>query len=148
MATCPASCPVYAPCEPDLDGGQCVSLSLSFTSPPNGAVYDAGVTLPVEVSARLRDGGAFAVTVPLSSNAGAPATIAAGVPLNLTLPVAGTWRFTAGWDGGPGATVSVQTLSCVASCQPWQLCAPSLDGGACQSLNLSLSWTSPDAGDR
>lgn len=137
---------MYAPCEADFDGGRCVNLSLSFVSPPNGAVYDAGITLPVEVSARLRDGGAFAVSVPLSSNASAPATIAAGVPANVTLPVAGAWSFTAGWDGGPSASVSVQTLSCVATCQPWQLCAPSLDGGSCPSLNLSLTWTSPDAG--
>ncbi|MBL8922343.1 MAG: hypothetical protein JNJ54_26060 [Myxococcaceae bacterium] len=146
VPSCPASCPVYAPCEADLDGGRCVNLSLAFVSPPNGAVYDAGITVPVEVSARLRDGGSFAVAIPLSTNASAPATIAAGVASNVTLPVAGTWSFTAGWDGGPSASVSVQTISCVAACQPWQFCTPSLDGGSCPSLNLSLTWTSPDAG--
>ncbi|MCU0700165.1 MAG: hypothetical protein MUC96_26965, partial [Myxococcaceae bacterium] len=38
------------------------------------------------------------------------------------------------------------TISCIASCQPWQQCRPTIDGGVCDSLNLSLAWNSPDAG--
>lgn len=147
VRVCPSNCPVFAPCEPSLDGGRCVNLTLSFTTPASLAIYDAGASVPVQVSARLRDGGAYVVTVPLTSSFGTNTTVTAGVSSPVSIPaIAGEHRLTAGWDGGPFDSVSVVATSCVASCQPWQTCRATIDGGACDSLNLTLTWTSPDAG--
>jgi hypothetical protein len=147
MPSCPASCPIFAPCEADLDGGRCVPVTVSFVAPPDLSIWDAGASVSVQVDARLRDGGLHAIMVPLSSSFGTAATRSSGVSAPLALPsTGGVHRLFAGWDGGPGASVQVSTLSCVASCQPWQQCRPTVDGGACDSLNLSLAWNSPDAG--
>ncbi|MBE2250217.1 MAG: hypothetical protein IAE78_11765 [Myxococcus sp.] len=144
---CPSTCPVYAPCEPSASGGRCADLSLSFSAPPSLGVFDAGAVVPVQVLARLVDGGAFAVMVPLTSSFGTNTSVSAGVSTTVALPsVAGAHRLTAGWDGGPNTSVSVLATSCVTSCQPYQSCRATTDGGACDSLNLTLTWTSPDAG--
>lgn len=124
-----------------------MNVTLSFAAPPSLGVYDAGASVPVQVNARLGDGGAYVVMVPLTSSFGTNTTVTSGVASSLSIPtVAGQHRLTAGWDGGPFESVSVVGTSCVASCQPWQTCRATIDGGACDSLNLTLTWTSPDAG--
>lgn len=144
---CPASCPIYAPCEPSVSGGRCANLSLAFVNPASMGVYDAGATIPVQVTATLVDGGAHSVLVPLTSSFGTNAAITSSTSSSLPLPaVAGTYRLTAGWDGGPSTNVTVFATSCVATCQPWQQCGATTDGGVCSSLGLVLAWTSPDAG--
>jgi hypothetical protein len=147
MRTCPSSCPVFAPCEADFDGGRCVPLTVTIVAPPDQSTYDAGTSVGVQVNALLRDGGLFAISIPVNSTFGTNTTRTSGTGAPLTLPsTAGVHRIAAGWDGGPGASVQVSTLSCIASCQPWQQCRATTDGGACDSLNLTLTWNSPDAG--
>lgn len=147
MRTCPSSCPVFAPCEADFDGGRCIPLTVSIVAPQDQSTYDAGTSVGVQVNALLRDGGLFAISIPVNSTFGTNTTRTSGTSAPLTLPsTAGVHRIAAGWDGGPGASVQVSTLSCIASCQPWQQCRATTDGGACDSLNLTLTWNSPDAG--
>lgn len=122
-------------------------VTLSFSAPPSGAVFDAGTQAPVTVDARLRDGGLFAVTIPLTSSFGTNTTRTSGVGAPLGLPTtAGRHTLSAGWMGGPDASVEIFTAACQRTCQPWEACRPTTDGGVCESLQLTLSWLSPDAG--
>jgi hypothetical protein len=85
--------------------------------------------------------------IPLSSSFGPQSALLSGATALIPLPVvAGVHRFTAGWDGGPGATVDVVGVSCVVACQPWQACRATSDGGVCDSLNLTLAFVTPDSG--
>lgn len=123
-------------------------MSLSFTSPVNLAIYDAGASVPVRVTAIMWDGGVFPGTVPLSSTFGTNQNVSSGATTNIIIPSApGTSTFTAGWSApGPSVQTSVQGIGCTRTCQDWQFCQATTDGGLCQSLNLTLTWTSPDAG--
>ena len=130
-----------------MAGGRCVPLSLSFLTPAPLEVFDAGALVPVSVRARLFDGGSHSVMIPLSSSFGPQSALTSGATSLIPLPAtAGVHRFTAGWDGGPRATVDVVAVSCVVACQPWQACRATSDGGVCESLNLTLSFVTPDAG--
>lgn len=148
VASCPTNCAVYAPCRADFDGGRCVNVSVSLTAPVNLAIYDAGASVPVSATATMWDGGVFPGLIPLTSSFGTNQTIASGTTTNITLPSSpGTSTFTAGWASpGPSAQASVQGIGCTRTCQDWQFCLATTDGGVCQSLNLSLTWTTPDAG--
>lgn len=52
----------------------------------------------------------------------------------------GTGGGTGGGGGGAGGGAGG---SCAVSCAPWQRCAPTTDGGRCDSLGLSLEWEAP-----
>lgn len=48
-----------------------------------------------------------------------------------------------GGGGGGGGVGGGAGGSCAVSCAPWQRCAPTTDGGRCDSLGLSLQWEAP-----
>lgn len=147
VPTCPSNCPDYATCEADFDGGRCINLTVTIVAPANGAVFDAGGFAPMRVDARLRDGGLWPIRVPYQTSYNVQGFHDAGSLGALALPsVAGIFSLTAGWDGGPSADVQLQTLSCTRGCAPWESCRATTDGGVCESLQLTLTWLSPDAG--
>lgn len=59
-----------------------------------------------------------------------------------------------GGNGGGGATgggagggaAGFCEAAVEVSCQPWEECAPTVDGGRCESGGFMLRWVSPDAG--
>ncbi len=48
-----------------------------------------------------------------------------------------------GGDAGPSPTCNA---AIVQSCAPWEACSPTIDGGSCESLGLTLSFEAPDSG--
>ncbi len=142
---------VWAACIDDGDAGVCEPGVLSVTAPTEGSSYRAGAMVPASATLTLASGGAWpvAVSIPVARTWGADSTIVSGVAGTLSgAPDAGSYRVTFGWDAGPGIIErSVSFTSCEsARCQPWQRCVPTVTGGSCVNLQMSLRWTVPSDG--
>lgn len=147
--TCTVTCQAWETCEATFDGGVCSAVSLTFETPREGDVFDAGETVAVTVGARRADGGVISsLVVPLRSDFVVETTVASGNPAQIALPAAlGHFTFSAGWpDAGPVISVGVDTRDCSVSCAPWQECVASIDGGSCIDSALALQWGLPAAG--
>ena len=141
-------CPEFQQCV----AGQCVSGVLSVVTPTEGAVHPAGTPFGLAATLTL-DGGAWPVGlgIPYTTNWGRFGVVPAdgGVLLVPAPPAGQAGTVVFGWtDGGPGpVTRNVSFIACepavAASCQPYQRCAPSEDGGVCKSFPMTVSWVSP-----
>ncbi|MDP3237434.1 MAG: hypothetical protein Q8N26_31900, partial [Myxococcales bacterium] len=141
---------VWAACIDDGDAGVCEPGVLSVTAPTEGSSYRAGAMVPASATLTLASGGAWpvAVSIPVARTWGADSTIVSGVAGPLAgSPDAGSYRVIFGWDAGPGTFErSVSFSSCEsARCQPYQECVPTVLGGQCENLPLTVSVTMPTA---
>jgi hypothetical protein len=122
---------------------RCETVSLDFAQPTEGAEYlpDASVTVRVEA----RAGGVLVnVTLPFEGF-NTTTQLRSGEATAFGMPVGLTQRLLrAGWASGPSATRRIQGKDCsVASCQPWQRCEPTTEGGRCETQLMSVKWVSP-----
>lgn len=137
-------------------GGLCVNGVLSVVFPVEGMPHPAGAPLGVAATLRTVDGGPWpgVVEIPYTAAWGRAGVLPTdGGVVSVAVPANPTQRsIVIGWtDGGPGPiTRNVVFLTCeaavVASCQPYERCAPDGDGGVCKPFQVVLTWTSPTAG--
>ena len=147
---CDGGCEVWAVCNGAVQGGRCERGVLTVTQPVDGATYDAGTDVAVLASLALPDGGPWptAVRIPATPTWGAPSMLPAGMAVTIPGPqAAGTGAVVVGWGGeGPAQqTRQLNFVSCVAqaSCQPYQACVATVDGGRCETFPMAVSWVSP-----
>ncbi len=137
---------VFAVCNGGVPGGRCESGLLTVTRPSEATQFDAGDSVAVAATFSLPDGGAWpsALSIPVTATWGAATTVVGGTPGAVAGSAsAGFGRILVGWDGGPSESRSVSFVSCVASCDGYQRCISSADGGFCATLPLTVSVTQP-----
>lgn len=104
------TCGEWQSCTGTVDGGACadgvVSVSWSGVS-PDGGPYRPGASVTVVAVTQMRDGGVYTGTVPVTGAVSATLNGATNVKSGaITTPnMHGPFSLTAGWDGGPSATV-------------------------------------------
>lgn len=146
---CMPTCSEWAVCARLNDGGTgCEAGVLSVGAPTEASIYSAGAMVPASATLALASGGAWpvAVSIPVARTWGPDSTIVSGVAGPLAgSPDAGSYRVIFGWDAGPGTIErAVSFTSCEsARCQPWQECIPTVAGGRCENLPLTVSVTTP-----
>ncbi len=140
---------VWATCIDDGDAGLCVPGRLVVTEPVNNATYAAGVQVPLLATLLIPDGGApwpTPVSIPFAATWGLFGNVDSGVATSVAgRSDAGPGVVWFGWDAGPSnAQQLVSFTSCNSvACQPWQECVPTVTGGQCFDLPLTVSVTSP-----
>lgn len=148
---CDGGCPVWAACIDDSAAGVCEPGILSVTTPVNGGSYSAGIDVSVLVTLLIPDGGAPwptmpGVSIPVATTWGRNVRAGSGMAVLVAGAAdAGPGVLMFGWDAGPGTVErSVTFTSCEsARCQPWQECIPTVGGGRCENLPLTVSVTMP-----
>jgi hypothetical protein len=143
------ACADWALCSRLIDGGAgCEAGVLAVSAPTEGSTYSVRELVPVSATLTLASGGAWpvSISIPVSTSWGARAVIDGGVDGGLIGSAdAGMYRVTFGWDAGPqNVERSVSFTSCEsARCQAWQECVPTVSGGQCENLSLTVSVTTP-----
>lgn len=144
-ATC-MGCTAWQVCNAQRQPPVCEDGTLTVTSPVNGEVVgspDGSVLL----AASLRhDGGVLSVDIPVGNDFGAAGVqVPSGASVRQAAPsTAGRATFRFGWDGGPREDRIVDVSSCSAvTCAGYEACQPSVDGGACYPLPLTVTVTAP-----
>ncbi len=148
---CDGGCPVWAACIDDSAAGVCEPGVLSVTTPVDGGSYSAGTDVSVLVTLLIPDGGAPwptvpGVSIPVATTWGQNVRAGSGVAVLVAGAAdAGPGVVTFGWDGGPQNVERIVSFtSCNSvSCQPWQGCIPTVGGGRCENLPLTVSVTMP-----
>ncbi len=146
---CMPACADWALCSRLIDGGAgCEAGVLAVSAPTEGSTYSVRELVPVSATLTLASGGAWpvSISIPVSTSWGARAVIDGGVDGGLIGSAdAGMYRVTFGWDAGPqNVERSVSFTSCEsARCQAWQECVPTVSGGQCENLSLTVSVTTP-----
>ncbi len=134
--------------------GGCVDAVVSAVSPPAGATFNGGETVHFVFRVTNSDGGVWpAASVPAQTSGGATGPSMLMKNNNLfegdfvLANATGVQAVRAGWAAA-NATISVSARVCSARCEPWQGCVADLDGGHCDDLGLSISWTDPTVGQQ
>lgn len=143
---CDGGCEAWAVCNGAIVGGRCEQGVLTVSEPVEGGSYDAGTPLPLLASLVLPDGGAWptALQIPAAASWGQMTSATTGMRTTIAgAAVAGSGLVTFGWDGGPQAQRNVSFVSCTATCEGFQRCVSTTDGGFCATLPLTVSITTP-----
>ncbi|MDP1915324.1 MAG: hypothetical protein Q8L14_03695, partial [Myxococcales bacterium] len=152
---CDGGCPVWAACIDDSAAGICEPGVLSVTTPVDGGSYSAGTDVSVLVTLLIPDGGAPwpmmpGVSIPVATTWGQNVRVGSGVAVLVAGAAdAGPGVVTFGWDAGPRnveRSVGFTACNSVVPCQPWQRCVPTVTGGSCVNLQMSLRWSLPPDG--
>jgi hypothetical protein len=156
---CASNCAAGQTCQPGQVDGTCRSAVIAIRAPMPDQEFLGGASLRVSASVTDWDGGQWPeATVPASVSAGTGPS--GGVLVkegaffvgDVVLPqTEGVTTVVVGWEAvDASVTVVTRVPSCsaatVASCAEWQECVANVDGGACVSSGIQLSWIAPDAG--
>ncbi len=148
LMPCPLPCSDWQTCRPALNAGVCEALSIEVTSPDAGTEFAGNSNASFAFRVVQWDGEAWLDGgLPTWTSAGErkTATWQGGAQYAVTyaLPgAAGPFFVGAGW-GTVDAGVSVNVLTCDASCSESQRCVPSVTGGSCQDVNATYTVLAP-----
>jgi len=151
--TCDGGCAPWAVCLSSSTTAACVNGRLETTEPVDGTTLRAGQAVTLAVRFLLVDGGAWpnTIAIPVQTDWAAQTMLLSGIAGSVPgLTDAGRGTVVFGWDGGPLEPRALSFSACsaevIASCPPYQECAPSVAGGDCVSHGFVVEWVSPDAG--
>jgi hypothetical protein len=156
---CAVNCAAGQTCQPGQVGGTCRSAVIAIRAPMPNEEFLGGARVRVSASVTDWDGGQWPeTTVPASASAGIGpigSVLVKEGPVfmgDFVLPeTGGVMTVVVGWEAvDASVTVVTRVPSCsaavIASCAGWQECVANVDGGACVSSGIQLSWIAPDAG--